>query len=82
MNVSSGRERPSGADTTCNTPWGQNSNPWLPGAGRMPQGGRIMHKKVHKGVEKLCPPRVYLVRSPEADSFNRTPGPGHYNVAF
>jgi hypothetical protein len=36
------REKPSGADTTCNTPWGQNPNPYFPGAGAMPKGGRLV----------------------------------------
>ena len=41
-----------------------------------------MHKQVHRGVEKLYPPRVYLVRSPETDALNYTPGPGQYDLTF
>ena len=45
----SARSKPSGADTTCNTPLGQNNNPFLPGAGVLPQGGRL----VESGAARL-----------------------------
>jgi hypothetical protein len=70
------RSQPSGADTTCNSPWG-HQNPLLPGAGRMPRGGRICFERHQKGVGKLYG-TSFLIRKPEDEVLNHTPGPGEY----
>lgn len=70
------RSQPSGADTTCNSPWG-HKNPLLPGAGRMPRGGRICFERHQEGVGKLYG-TSFLIRKPEDEVLNHTPGPGEY----
>ena len=65
-----------GADTTCNSPWG-HKNPLLPGAGRMPRGGRICFERHQEGVGKLYG-TSFLIRKPEDEVLNHTPGPGEY----
>ena len=43
---------------------------------------RIMHKRTQPGTEKWYPPGVYLIRKPEGEALQNTPGPGHYSLDF
>jgi hypothetical protein len=43
---------------------------------------RVLHDRYQEGVERLYPPRVYLVRPPIVDILKQTPGPADYDVRF
>ena len=47
-----GRSIPGPAEYCRNMPWAENNSIYLPGAGRMPEGGRLFQLKMHDAISK------------------------------